>query len=256
MSSGALAGQKAAVVGAGAIGSSIAMALSRAGADVGVTFRRRSQPARELQQRIAAETSRKSTAVECDVTDPRSTAQALAAIRDSLDGLDIVVSAIGAEASWKHIVDIEPAEWADYIAIDLTGTFHVLQTAARLLRQRGGSIVVLSSIAASLCQSRSAQNAAAKSGVEALVRVLAREEGRHNIRVNAVAIGLTESPATDSTLALWGQDASARVVKSIPLRRIGDPSEIADVVVFLASQGGRYVTGKVLGVDGGQYIGH
>jgi 3-oxoacyl-[acyl-carrier protein] reductase len=256
MGASSLADQKAAVVGAGTIGSAIALALAEAGADVGLTYAHRSEAARALEMKIATETSRRATSTQCDVTSAESTARALASIRDTFGGLDIVVSAIGTDASWKSIVDVDPAEWARYIAIDLTGNFHILQAAARLLRGRGGAIVVLSSIAASLCQSRGGQNAAAKSGVEALVRVLAREEGRNNIRVNAVAVGLTASPATDATFASWGPEASARVVKGIPMRRIGDPAEIADVVTFLAGPGGRYVTGKVLGVDGGQHIGH
>jgi 3-oxoacyl-[acyl-carrier protein] reductase len=124
------------------------------------------------------------------------------------------------------------------------------------MRERGGAIVALSSIAASLFQARNGQGAAAKAGTEALVRVLAREEGRHNIRVNAVAVGLTESPSTEEAFAKWGADSSARVVAGIPLKRIATPQDVANVVMFLVGPSGRYITGKVIAADGGQYIGH
>jgi 3-oxoacyl-[acyl-carrier protein] reductase len=94
----------------------------------------------------------------------------------------------------------------------------------------------------------------AKAGVEALVRVLAREEGRHGIRVNAVAVGLTDTDMGREALGLWGPERAERVVGAIPLGRIGRPEEVARMVAFLASQDGAYITGKIVQVDGGQFI--
>lgn len=250
-----LTGQKAVVIGAGAIGSAIARGLAHAGADVGVTYSSKPQSAEQVVRSITA-MSRHAVAMPCDVTNAAGTAAMLVAMRDALGALDIVVNAVGGAAAWARITELDPDDWASYIATDLSGTFHVLRAAAPLMRQRGGAIVVLSSIAASMFQSRNGQGAAAKAGVEALVRVLAREEGRHNIRVNAVAVGLTESPAADVAFAKWGDAAAERVVRAIPLQRIAKPDEIANAVVFLAGPSGQYITGKVLAVDGGQYIGH
>ncbi len=115
-------------------------------------------------------------------------------------------------------------------------------------------IVAISSIAAQMCQSSNAQGAAAKAGLEALVRVIAREEGRHGIRANAVAIGLTDTDQTAIAFERWGPQASKKVVAGIPLGRIARPEEIAEVVAFLAGEEGGYITGKVIQVDGGQII--
>ena len=105
-----------------------------------------------------------------------------------------------------------------------------------------------------MCQPRNVQGAAAKAGVEAMVRVVAREEAKHGIRANAVAIGLTDTDMGRTAFAQWGPQTSERIVRAIPLRRIGTPEEVARVVCFLAGPDAAYITGKVLQVDGGQII--
>ena len=105
-----------------------------------------------------------------------------------------------------------------------------------------------------MCQSRNVQGAAAKAGLEAMVRVVAREEGRRGIRANALAIGLTDTDMGRVAFAEWGPEVTERVIRGIPLRRIGTPEEVARVVCFLAGPDGAYITGKVLQVDGGQII--
>jgi 3-oxoacyl-[acyl-carrier protein] reductase len=114
--------------------------------------------------------------------------------------------------------------------------------------------VAISSIAAQMCQPRNVQGAAAKAGLEAIVRVVAREEGRRGIRANAVAVGLTDTEMGRMALAEWGPETAERVIRGIPLRRIGTPEEVARVVCFLAGPDAAYITGKVLQVDGGQII--
>jgi NAD(P)-dependent dehydrogenase (short-subunit alcohol dehydrogenase family) len=250
-----LDGIKAIVVGAGAIGSVIARELAGAGADVGVTYARRQESAEKLAVEIRA-MGRLSATAPCEVTDFKGVEHCLATLAAELGGVDAIVSTVGGPASWKRVGDLDATEWSDYIAIDVNGSFNVMKAALAHLRERGGSIVVLSSIAASLFQSRHAQGSASKAAVEALVRVLAREEGRYNIRVNAVAVGLTESPLTDEAFESWGEDTARRIVASIPLKRIARPEDIAGVVKFLVGPGGSYITGKVIGADGGQYIGH
>ena len=96
--------------------------------------------------------------------------------------------------------------------------------------------------------------AAAKAGLEAMIRVIAREEGRRGIRANAVAIGLTDTDMGRAAFAQWGPETSERIVRGIPLQRIGTPEEVARVVCYLAGPYGGYGTGKVLQVDGGQII--
>ena len=86
------------------------------------------------------------------------------------------------------------------------------------------------------------------------MRVVAREEGRRSIRANAVAVGLTDTEMGRMALAEWGPETAERVIRGIPLRRIGTPEEVARVVCFLAGPDAAYITGKVLQVDGGQII--
>lgn len=189
-----------------------------------------------------------------DVADASAVSEAVAAAARDLGGLDVVVHAVGAPVDWRPIHDLDAAGWAGFIATDLIGTFNVLQAAIRQMRGTGGAIVAISSIAARMCQPRNSQGAAAKAGVEALIRVAAREEGRHGIRVNAVSIGITGTAMGYDAIDRLGQEATQRMIRGFPIPRIGDPAEIAGAVAFLAGDEGAYVTGQVLQVDGGQLI--
>jgi NAD(P)-dependent dehydrogenase (short-subunit alcohol dehydrogenase family) len=123
------------------------------------------------------------------------------------------------------------------------------------MHDRGrGVIVAISSIAAQMCQSRNSQGAAAKAGVEALIRVVAREEGRYGIRANVISIGLTDTDQARAAFKSWGDAASQKVIGGIPLGRIARPEEIARMAGYLASEDGSYITGKIIQVDGGQLI--
>src|SRR5258708_1920433 len=126
----------------------------------------------------------------------------------------------------------------------------------RKVRVPGGSRGIGGSwaVAGEMCQPRNGQGGAAKAGLEAIVRVVAREEGRRGIRANAVAVGLTDTEMGRMALAEWGPETAERVIRGIPLRRIGTPEEVARVVCFLAGPDAAYITGKVLQVDGGQII--
>jgi len=123
------------------------------------------------------------------------------------------------------------------------------------MHDRGyGVIVAISSIAAQMCQSRNSQGAAAKAGLEALIRVVAREEGRYGIRANVISIGLTDTDQARTAFKNWGEAATQKVLDGIPLRRIAKPQEVARLAAYLASADGSYITGKVIQLDGGQLI--
>jgi 3-oxoacyl-[acyl-carrier protein] reductase len=120
--------------------------------------------------------------------------------------------------------------------------------------RKAGAIVAVSSIAAQACQPKGGQAAAAKAGLDALIRVVAKEEGRHGVRANAVSIGLTETEMGADAERHWGEEATRRLIAGAPLGRMGKPEEIARAVAFLACDEASYITGKVLQVDGGQII--
>jgi NAD(P)-dependent dehydrogenase (short-subunit alcohol dehydrogenase family) len=123
------------------------------------------------------------------------------------------------------------------------------------MHERGrGVIIAISSIAAQMCQARNSQGAAAKAGLEALIRVVAREEGRHGIRANAISIGLTDTEQAQKAFDEWGDTKTQKIIAGIPLQRIGRPEEIARMAAYLAGEDGSYITGKVIQIDGGQMI--
>lgn len=142
-------------------------------------------------------------------------------------------------------------EWQQVIDTNLSSVFHASQAALKpMMKARHGRIINLSSVVASMGNPGQANYCASKGGIDALTRSLAREIGSRGITVNAVAPGFI---ATDMTAEL-GEEAQKRLVEQIPLARLGEPRDIADAVMFLASDHAGYITGQVLHVNGGMYM--
>ena len=255
MSASDFAGKRALVTGASrGIGRAVALELAHRGADVALLYRSRDAEAQVVAREVEA-LGRRAPALKVDLADAPAVGVVVAHAVAALGGLDVLVQAAGAMVTWRDVADLDVADWDRYLAVDLSGAFYVIRAALPHLRAAGGgAIVAISSIAAQMCQPHNAQGAAAKAGLEALVRVVAREEGRRGIRANAVAIGLTDTDMGRAAFAEWGEETSQRIVRGIPLQRIGTPEEVARVVCFLAGPDGAYITGKVLQVDGGQII--
>src|SRR5690348_13277374 len=249
------AGKRAFITGGSrGIGRAVCLELARRGADLAFVYHHRDSEAENARAAVLSQ-GRRALALKLDVADVDAVAQAVARAAADLGGIDLVVHAAGAGGVWSTVAELPPRDWDRYLAVDLSGAFYVIRAALPHLRRSGeGAIVAISSIAAQMCQSRNVQGAAAKAGLEALIRVVAREEGRHGIRANAVAIGLTDTEMGQAALQQWGAETSERVIAAIPLRRIGTAEEVARAVCFLAGAEGAYITGKVLQVDGGQII--
>ena len=240
--------------GSRGVGRAIALEFAARGADVAIVYKSRRESAEKVAAEIAAH-GRKALALQADVGDSHAVAAAFARACEAFGGIDILAHSAGAPVEWKAVRDQDPRNWADFVRSDLIGAFNVVHAAVGHMHARGrGVIIAISSIAAQMCQPRNSQGAAAKAGVEALIRVVAREEGRYGIRANVISIGLTDTDQAREAFASWGEVATQKVIDAIPLKRIGKPEEIARMAAFLASEDGAYVTGKVIQVDGGQMI--
>jgi NAD(P)-dependent dehydrogenase (short-subunit alcohol dehydrogenase family) len=183
-----------------------------------------------------------------DATDPTACDEMVTAAFSELGHLDQVITTVG----WTAIspfLDESPEYWRRLVDVNLMSAIYVSAAAGRLMKEHGGgSIVLTSSEAGMVGTSGETVYSATKAGVVALAKSLAREFARFGIRVNAVAPGITDTPLLESQ---GGESLLARIVRQVPLRRAGQPDEIAAAIAFLASDEASYVTGQTLCVGGG-----
>ena len=249
--------EKCAVVvgGSRGIGRAVCAALAPSLSTVAIIYRGNVEAA-ETTARMVAERGARSLLLQADVRDHDAMAAAIGRVRDEAGSVDVLVHAAGGTSAWKTVRQLDHREWTDIVDTDLNGFFNSVNAALKIMHeQRRGAIVAISSIAARACSPRSAQTAAAKAGLEAMIRVIAREEGRYGIRANAVSVGLTDTDMGQDAVKHWGEATTKRIIDSAALARIGTPEEVANVVAFLASDQAAYVTGRTVVVDGGQFIG-
>jgi NAD(P)-dependent dehydrogenase (short-subunit alcohol dehydrogenase family) len=225
----------------GGIGSSVARQLHRAGYRVFLAARHRDRLealARELEVPWQAADARDSAAVE-------ALTQRASETLGSLEGMAFCVGSV----LLKSAAATTDVEWADTLALNLTAAFYALRAAVRVMPPAGGSIVLVSSAAARIGLPNHEAVAAAKAGVEGLVRAAAASYARRNIRVNAVAPGLVRTPLT---AGITGNETALKYSRSLhALGRIGEPEEVASAIGWLLDPTRSWVTGQVLGVDGG-----
>jgi len=189
--------------------------------------------------------------LKADATSAKDIQSALDIVLGRWGRIDVLVNNAGGFAAMRALEDTPEAEWDAILRSNLTSAFLVSKAVLPVMkRQRAGRIVNLASVVARGGAVRvPAHYAAAKAGVIALTRMLALEVADHGITVNAVAPGTT---ATDRVLAARTAEETARVAAAIPLGRLGQPDEIAQAILFLASDAAAFITGAVLDVNGGQ----
>ncbi len=242
-----LAGQGALVTGAGrGIGRAVALALAGEGARVAVNYARRGAEAEETAAAIRA-AGGEAEVIQGDVSRPEDCRRLVEAAAARWGGLHILVNNAGITRD-TLLLRMRDEDWEEVLATNLGGVFRCTREAARImLRQRSGRIVNVASVAAFAGNPGQANYAAAKAGVIAFTRVVARELGSRGVTVNAVAPGYIE---TDMTRPL-PERLKEEVLARVPLGRFGSPADVAAAVLFLVSPAAGYITGQTLVVDGG-----
>ena len=175
-------------------------------------------------------------------------------MRAELGPVEILVTSAGVEA-FDPLLEITPEQWDRIIAVNLTGTFSCVQAAvADMLAGGWGRIVTISSSSAQSGAPNMAHYAASKGGVISLTKALASDLARHGITVNTIPPSLVDTPMARQAEARATSRASTSSPPWCPLGRAGTPADIAAACSFLCSDGGSYITGQIIGVNGGMYI--
>lgn len=239
--------------GSGGIGQSVAMEFARAGSDVAIGYRSKKEVAEKVVGQMR-ELGRKASAHALDVTDPAQVQAAVdAAVREH-GRVHTVVFAAGPVVEQVQIAETSRELWQRSINIEVHGFFNVVQaTLPHLRASGGGSYVHLGSAGHMWWPPKDGLSVAPKAANEALIKGIAKEEGRHNIRANSVLVGVIEAGMFLELLkrGVFDQKWTDETQKLLALKRWGQPEEIGYAAVFLASRRGGYVTGQQINVSGG-----
>lgn len=228
------------------IGRAIVVALAKAGADVALTYNSNEALAQEVVAEVQA-LGRKAMALKVDVSLPDEAASAIEGVAKEFGKLDILVNNAGVTKD-TLLMRMSESDWDLVIDTNLKGVFNTTKAAIRpMMSQKRGKVINITSVVALTGNPGQANYCASKAGVIGFTKSVAKEVASRNITVNAIAPGFID---TDMTGKL--NDAQKEALMGlIPLKRAGKPEDIANTVVFLASEAGDYITGQTLVVDGG-----
>ena len=234
------------------IGRATAIAFAREGASVAVNYLDDRAAAEAVAKEIR-EAGRRTALVQADVSSARDVERLVAETETALGPIDVLVNNAGVFPRTPFL-DLTEKDWDFVLGVNVKGTFLAAQAVARRLVARGapGAIVNLTSGAAYRSSPRGVHYVTSKAGVVGLTRAMSLELAPHRIRVNAVAPGLTD---TAQPRYGAGEEELAARAREVPLGRMIEPGEIAAAIVFLASDEARQVTGQILHVNGGSYLG-
>jgi 3-oxoacyl-[acyl-carrier protein] reductase len=231
------------------IGAEMIKAFGKRGAQCVVNYVADTQGQNKTDATSVAKELEAPLVIECDVTQPGQIESMMTEIGAKRGGLDILVNNSGIIHD-RTIKKMSMEEFESVVRVNLIGTFTVTQKAAAILRT-GGRIVNLSSVSGQMGLFGQANYSSSKAAIIALTKVSAREFARQNITVNAIAPGFIDVGMSKG----MSEEVTASFIKQIPLGRLGDVNEIVDAVLFLASPMASYITGHVLNVNGGFYMG-
>jgi 3-oxoacyl-[acyl-carrier-protein] reductase len=242
---------KGAVVTGGSrgIGRAVVEALAAEGATVAVIYAGNTKAAEDTVRAIE-EAGGKAFAVQCDVADEAAVTDMVKMVHEKLGTIDVFVNNAGITRDGL-LMRMKREDWDAVLSTNLTGVYNCTKAVTKIMmKQRSGSIINMTSVVGETGNAGQANYAAAKAGVIGFTKSVAKELASRNIRVNAVAPGCID---TDMT-AVLSDAVKEEMIKSIPLGRTAAPEEVAQAVVFLASQKAGYITGQTLNVDGGMVM--
>ena len=241
-----LANQVAIITGgARGIGREIALTFAKAGADVAL-FDVTPEPLEQTTQELRA-LGRRAEGVIVDVTDGEQVDEGVSKVLDKLGRLDILINNAGITKDGL-IVRMDDAQWDRVLNINLKGTFLCTRAVAKvMLKQRRGRIVSIASIVGLIGNPGQSNYAASKAGIIGMTKAVAKELASRGITCNAIAPGFIKTEMTETL----PESAKQHLQDAIPMGALGEPSDVAQAVLFLVSDAARYITGHVLVVDGG-----
>lgn len=245
-----LVGKVALVTGGSrGIGRAIALKLAENGADVAINYAGNTAAAEEVKAAIE-QMGRKALLIQCSVADTDGVQAMVNQVVKELGRLDILVNNAGITRDGL-LMRMKEADWDDVMNTNLKGVYNCSKAVMRtMMKQKSGRIVNMASVVGEMGNAGQANYVAAKAGVIGFTKSLAKEVASRGITVNAIAPGFI---ATDMTSVL-SDDQKAEMARTIPLGRAGQPEDVANAVLFLASEGAAYITGQVLNVDGGMVM--
>jgi len=226
-------------------------ALGAAGHRVLFTYRERDAEAKALEAKLR-EAGAQVISHRADVADPAAAREVVQTTLGAYGRLDVLVNNAGVHVPGVKLADLRVEDWQWVLDVNVSGPFHMIQAVLpRMREQRSGHIITLSSNVTQRLPAGNGVYTVSKVAIEAITRVLSKEEGPNGIRVNAVAPGPIRTDMLAEALAKLSPEKAEAFVKSVPLGRAGEPEEIASVIAFLASDAASYVTGQVVYVNGG-----
>ncbi|NIA22646.1 MAG: 3-oxoacyl-[acyl-carrier-protein] reductase [Proteobacteria bacterium] len=228
------------------IGKAIATAFAKAGANIAI-IEKSEDKNNKLKEEFSSYPAKFIYISPLDVSDYNAVIESFSRIAEELGSVDILVNNAGITRD-NLLIRMEEKNWDDVINTNLKGTFNCCKAAIPvMMKKRYGKVINIASVIGEIGNAGQINYAASKAGIIGLTKSLAKEVARRNITVNAIAPGFIE---TDMTKGL-PESVVESYLKSIPKRKLGKPEDIANAVLFLASEAANYITGQVINVDGG-----
>ena len=245
-----LEGKRALVTGANSgIGAAIALALADAGAKVAINYVAHPEATDALVQAVKKKNG-EAISIQADVSDPKAVENMFGQVDVAWGGIDILINNAGIDGAHAVGWEADIAAWRKVIEVNLLGSFYCArESLKRMVPQKSGVVLSTTSVHEEIAWSGYSAYAASKAAVSMLTKTLAQEAAPHGVRVLAVAPGAIKTPINRS---VWSDPKSMKdLLEKIPLKRIGQPEEVARMVVVLVSDVASYVTGRTMFVDGG-----